>query len=351
MTKQIQLNSISHTSIADNLQAQTSSSTTSWPYSSTPVTGSYGKLEREVEDLWEEMMVDFRQGNYAGALAKAEHFEGLCDNFVERLEFVVEHYIKAQFAEGRAYFLALMQKKEALALCDQGFDTLHEGLDEFLTLAHECRWGKRHREFLKTKEDLQNTHLIYRGFIELSLGQREQAIADLKSGITCDEGDIETGLFYKVLEQKLGTTLLPAHMSVDPTNARALFWAGRYEEALALIPEHSAEPPEPHFGWDWVQQRSKESKDEALRGACLTLLGRTSEALLIFDKDSKGLFGFDSEMMATLTHLHKGNFAEVKRGCITSDQTQFLIPMPALCLDNRDFLRHLLPLAIRGFEN
>jgi len=343
MTNPIQVNSIQH---RYNSTLQTTFSSTR-----TETRGSYGKLEREAEDLLEEMMTDFRKGNYAEALAKAEHLEGICDNFVERVEFVVEHYLKGQFAEGRAYFLALMQKSEAISLCDKGFDTLHEGLDEFLKLAHECGWGRN--EFLGAKEELENTHLIYRGFIELSLGEREKAIADLKSRVTYHEDEIEIGFFYKVLEQKLGTTLLPGPTSVDPTDPTSLFWAGHYEEALALIPEHSTEDSEPHFGWDWFQHRSQESKDEALRGACLALLGRTSEALLIFDKDSGRLFGFDSEMMTILTHLQKGDFAEVKSSCIRTDDDfdSFLIPMAALSLNNRDFLRHLLPLAIRGFEN
>ncbi len=369
MTNPIQVNSIQHKSnpanqitTAENRQALTSSSstragmrrmrtetwTTSWPY--TAPTSSYGKLEREVEDVWDDMLKAFRQGNYAEALAKAEHLEGSCDNFVERVEFVVQHFLKGQFAGGRAYFLALMQKKDALPLCESGFDKLNAGLDELLTLIHDCGWG-RGKELADAKEEFERTHRIYRGFIELGIGEREKAIADLKSAVAVEKDDIEGGFFYKVLEQKLGTTLLPAPTSVDPADPISLFWAGRYEEAVALIPEHPIEKTVPKYGYEWHERISREANENLLKGACLALLGRTSEALLLVEKELTGYYNYDQELMILLTYLQKGDFAAVKSDCVTRRQTQFVIPVPLFFLDNRDFLRHLLPLAIRGFEN
>lgn len=352
------VNPISQITTAENPQTLTSASSTrasmrrmrtETPTTSFPITSSYGKLEREVAEVWDDMIAAFRQGNYGEALAKAERLEGVCDHFVERLEFVVEHFLKGQFAGGRAYFLALMQKKEALPLCESAFDKLNAGLDELLTLIHDTASG-RGTELARAKEEFQRTHRIYRGFIELSIGEKQKAIDDLKREIPCEEDVIAEGFFYKVLEQKLGATLLPSPSSVDPTNARALFWAGRYEEALALIPEQQTEDSIPQYGWEWYEQRSRESEAKALKGACLALLGRTEEALLILEKDASCV-SREQELMAILTHLQKGNFAAVKSNCITWNQSQFIIPVPLFFLDNRDFLRHLLPLAIRSFEN
>jgi tetratricopeptide (TPR) repeat protein len=336
--------------------------------STTPITGSFGEVGRRAEDMWDSLMMAFGKGHYAEALASLENMQELSNTFLTRAEFVIEHMMKGQFSEAKAYFLALMKNPEAIKLCDSGFEHLKTTLNEAIELAHEMGWVERNTE--RYQNLLEKEHLLYRGFLTLSIGAREEAIQDLKSSIEplffsnesqADSWNryraseaIEASFFFKILEQKLEVQLLPTPQSGGESDAMSLFLSSRYEEALALIDNRrvqDSESDDPLFDQArWLEDRYQRSTDLAIKGASLALLGRYSEALDCFEQNSSD-FGYEGEIMTTLTYFHQGNLKAARASCIsTDDPGQFFIPIPIISSDKTDFVRHLIPLAIRGFE-
>lgn len=326
-----------------------------------------GELIISLKNSWEKMREAFAKGQYAEALMNLENIEGVCDDFVEDLRFAVTNLMKGQFGGRKAIFMALMQDPKALSLCDKSFEQLKAGSERAIAIA--LKTGEHHG--IPSEQEIQKifeiAQLFYRGMMELSLGEREGAIRDLRSSLQVMCNDVWKGLkrpeyvemcfLLKILEQKLGVSLIPQPEAIDPNDKMSLFLAGRYQEALDLITNPPQIEDDLLFTIDyWVEDRFRQSSDIILYGAILTLTGKSDEALAWFEQHPSDCYGYNQKTLLALTHFAQGEYQKTRDALKPlSDEsdryTDFLIPIPFLGEDNASFVRSVLPLAIRGFED
>jgi len=332
--------------------------------SSSSTTDSEGKIYKELEILRDKFVTSFTKGRYADALAILANLETISDDLLQRAEFIVEHLVKGQFSQTKAYFQALMKNPDAIANCDTAFEQLQAATANILKIARDM--GAKEYVNKKLQKVLEQEHLLYRGFIKLSLGQREEAIKDLQSSVphlfnSYEQSsdyhyrysyfkDVESAFLFRILEIKLETTLLAVPTSLDDSDPMSLFLAGKYEAALQVIDARRNVDSKP-LSEDWFQHIGKPSYDFALKAACLALQGQTKEALRLVKHEATSYDG-DPEIMASLIHLLSGDVtAARKKYPFEGFDKQFLVPLPILSDDNNIQLPEpLILLAIRGFE-
>lgn len=182
----------------------------------------------------------FEKGKYDKALQMIDEMEPLirkaanlfiCEKCIpdtskissDKVEKMGDLLSDAILAESKAYFLALLKDPKAIKLCNKGFQKIHELFNILNTLQETEDFGK---SFLEGLNFIENGHRFYRGLLQLGLGNREEAIRDLKSVLTnpnkpdfLDQISFwntrELHLFFKALERKLDTQLLPPGSSED----------------------------------------------------------------------------------------------------------------------------------------
>lgn len=338
--------------------------TTTSPSWMTSSTGSTGQVKKNIEILRDKLVHSFTKGHYEKALELLANLETISDDLLQRVEFIVENLIKGQFSQTRANFQALMKNPDAITNCDLAFEQLQAAAAKILEIAHEM--GVAEDLNKKLQKALEQEHLLYRGFIKLSVGQREEAIKDLQNSVphlfnACEQSssfhngynrfkDVESAFLFRILEIKLGTTLLSVPTSIDDSDPMSLFLAGKYEAALQVIDGRKDVDSKP-LGEDWFKHIGEPSFDFALKAACLALQGQTKEALRLVKHEATSYDG-DPEIMASLIHLLSGDLKEArKKFPFENFDEQFLVPLPILSNDsNIQLPEPLILLAIRGFE-
>lgn len=191
----------------------------------------------------------------------------------------IEFLGNSVLAQMKAFFLALSNDSDAIALCNSGFENLRLGVAEVLALAKEQQWDSPNAE-KEVQEYVDMAEHLMRGMLAMAMNLREMAIDDLRAGFSAfmaedlsdldyDLEDFDIGSYFtiKAFEQKLQASLLPQSPIVDDQNPQSLFLAGRYEEALSLLSM-------PKFSNQDV---------EGFRAASLALMGRHDEAFEILD--------------------------------------------------------------------
>jgi tetratricopeptide (TPR) repeat protein len=237
----------------------------------------------------------------------------------EHADFVQGEY-KACSLATKAYSLAMMKNPKAINLCDEAAEQFKQVLSK--AMEQESVGTSRQAEFF---EGFDSFHLFYRGFLELSLGQRVEAIRDIRSSLTslrfqpdCPSCfDEETLFFIKILEQKLGESLIPIPQEIDTSNPKALFLAGQYNKALSLLDARSDYP-------DTLM----------LKAACHAMLGRFEDAKECLED---GDFCTSSiECTHQLLDFLQGDYDRIKTPSVNWDD-------PAILL--------MLPLAVKGLKS
>ena len=281
-----------------------------------------------IQKLATQIDTSIREGKYSDALSTLRELERLVNGtfrddaiaVIEQNFFIdssdirsaIEHLNNGVFSEARAYLLALNNDRSAIELCNSGFDNLKLGIQEIKDILNQIGMPILPAEEMAEGEKLfESIHFTMRGMINMALNSREAAIEDLRAGFKLAmelEGDstADFAFFAKTLEQKLQARLLPESMIVDEKDPRSLLMAGRYEEALQLLST-------PQF----------EDKDgaQAIRGACLALLGRFDEALDQFESSEYGYYNhseIEQSLGCTLVHYLKGDHAKAKELALDS---------------------------------
>ena len=282
-------------------------------------TGSFEALDKDKSAFSESFIQALMAKNYAEIFVMLWKADIQYDRLSEHADFV-QGQDKACSMATKAYSLAMMKNPKAINLCDEAAEQFKQVLSGAMEQESVCT--SRRAEFF---ECFDSFHLFYRGFLELSLGQRVEAIRDIRSSLSslrfqpdCPQCfDEETLFFIKILEQKLGESLIPIPQEIDIYNPKALFVADQYNQALALLDAQSDYP-------DTLM----------LKAACHAMLGRFEEAKECLED---GDFCTSStECTHPLIDFLQGDYESIK--------------MPSVNLDDPAILL-MLPLAVKGLES
>ena len=249
----------------------------------------------------------------------------------------IQQLVDVAFLEGEAYLFALLSKQEAITLADEGFKRIMSHIDDIVILA-------RSLDPEEAPEDIQTEitqgYQLYRKFLLFALGKKESALNGLKDhlqyflselytdiasaaerDVFWDDDQLADLFFFKVLEQKLNTPLLPTLSTIDPNDEISLFLAGQYQDVLTLM------------------EKDPELLNPELKGACLALLGQTQEAIHLFQATAESESGESdyADIMMAITYLLQGDLQSALKNYQESSDCTMAITF-------------LMPLTIKGFQ-
>lgn len=224
-------------------------------------TSSWGSSnDPEILKFMQEIGRAFEEGRFEDVLKGLNVFESRLFPAISAHYKAFNHVLKSKcYEEMGQYDIALKETEKAIQLIAQHRATV----EEF--------------EFPSADSYLA----IRKAGLLLALDKEGEAIALLKE---YQPGSVEAALLYRVIEKKLGITLLQPKTVLENANLEELFLAGKYEEVIAKAPV-------------WC--------NEEIRAAALAMLGRTEEAVKLLDLSSNTCSTcFSSVKYALIQALH-----------------------------------------------
>lgn len=291
------------------------------PTSYTPNTFDFEKMAEALQELQEKAALAIQEGRYTEAWVYLDKMENLWKgtfetNLIDFLKEIVplsdsvdlhplfQHLINdGVFPIFNSYVLALKGDSQGIALCDKGYENMQRGLQDILELGQRLGMTDITREAQEAETVLKSAYKFFRGLENIAIGSKEVAIVDLREAFALVDQltyqkiqpmDSETLFFAKVMEQRLNTSLLP-EIEIDEKNPTDLFRAGRYQEALNLLPQ------------------SDTYETQSLQAYCLAMMGQHDEALDLLNS----VWG--SKAAQALVFLLKGDDEQAKALAFSHD--------------------------------